>query len=81
MVYFPYEIYPCKNFDAKKVTIKRGSATAPPYAAGKKKFFFDFIVLNDRSSQTIVKSKISNHFVVPMKNGSKNKFKGSILTL
>ncbi len=43
--------------------------------------FFDFIVLNDRSSQTIVKSKISNHLVVPMGNGSKNKFKGSILTL
>ncbi len=48
----------------------------------KKIFFFDFIVLNKRCIQTIVKSKILDHLVViPMKNASKNKFKGYILTL
>jgi hypothetical protein len=48
----------------------------------EKIFFFDFIVLNERSIQTIVKSKILDHLVViPMKNASKNKFKGYILTL
>jgi hypothetical protein len=39
------------------LTLKRKSARGPPYsiraAPGKKTFFFDFIVLNDRSSQTI----------------------------
>jgi len=40
----------------------------------QKVFFLDFIILNDRSSQSIVKSKISNHLVVPMKNGAKINF-------
>ncbi len=40
----------------------------------RQKKIFDFIVLNDKSSQTIVKSKILNQLVVPMENGSNNKF-------
>ena len=38
--------------------------------------FFDLISINDRSVRTVVKSKISNHLVVPMKNSRKSKFKG-----
>jgi hypothetical protein len=64
--------------------LKRESARGPHYSIREvpaEKTFFDFILLNEKSSQTIVKSKISNHLVVPTENDSKNKFKESILIL
>ncbi len=70
-----------KKDDPGSWDLKRRSATGPPYVAGKKFFFPDFFILNKRSGLTIVKSKISSHLIEPLKNASKNKFKGSILTL
>jgi hypothetical protein len=49
--------------------------------AGETKTFFNFIVLNKNSIQTIVKSKTLDHLAMPMKNAGENKFKESILTL
>ncbi len=40
------------------------------------KFFFDFIISNEISDPTIVKSKIPSHLVLPMKNASKNSLNG-----
>jgi hypothetical protein len=61
--------------------LKRGSAKGEPNVAGEKKNFLDFIFANERSNQTIDKSKILAHLVLPMKNASWNKFRGYILTL
>jgi hypothetical protein len=47
----------------------------------RKKIFFDFFASNERPRLTIAKSKILSYLVLPMENGSKNKFKRSILTL
>ena len=55
--------------------LKRGSARGDPYyiyqkVAGEKFLIFDLIVSNERSSQTIDKSKILSHLVKPVKNAS-----------
>jgi hypothetical protein len=68
------------GFGGTKSPIKGESARGPPYRAGEI-FFFDFITPNERSDATIVKSKISSHLVLSMKNASKTKFKESILAL
>ncbi len=48
--------------------------------AGEKLLIFGLGVSNERSSQTIVKSKILGHSVLPVKNASKNKCERSILS-
>ncbi len=48
--------------------------------AGEKLIISDLSVSNERSSQTIVKSEILGHSVVPVKNASKNKCERSILS-
>ena len=61
----------------------RESAREDPYSTYRpptKNFFFDLIISNERSSQTIVKSKILDHLALPVKNASCNKYKGVILT-
>ena len=61
----------CHSISVKFInSLKRESARGPPYGAGEKKFFPLFIILNDRSRKTIVKSKISKHLVTPMKKGT-----------
>ncbi len=64
--------------------LKREFARGSPYSlciAPGKIFLFYFIISNERSDVTIVKSKISSHLVLYMKNASKNKLKGSIFVL
>jgi len=60
--------------------LREGPPQDHPIAPGKN-FFLDFIISNERSDATIVKSKISSNFDLSMKNASKNKFKGPILAL
>jgi hypothetical protein len=47
--------------------LREGPSEDHPMSPGKK-LFLDFIVLNKRSIETIVKSKILDHLVIPMKN-------------
>ena len=50
---------------------KRESVRGSPclsYRPSDKKYFFAFVISNERSSQTIIKSKILHHLVLPVRN-------------
>jgi hypothetical protein len=47
--------------------------------AGENLSNFDSNILNERSNQTIVQSKRSDHLVLPMKNTRKTSMKGKML--
>ena len=51
--------------------LKRESVRRSPclrYRPSDEKYFFDFVISNERSSQTIIKSKILHHLVLPVRN-------------